>query len=81
MAIITDQQRKFYETTLEMTKQAAALRSDLCVLYASGGSPAEASTGLMLQGSHFLQKPYGDIQLQEALTKTLNAAPARNFPV
>lgn len=61
----------------ELAKQASALRTDLRVLYASGGKHADASTGMVLEGSHFLQKPYEERQLQSALAHALDAAPVR----
>jgi len=61
----------------EVAKRAVELRSEICVLYTSGGDLSGHSEGLVLDGSHFLQKPYGDIQLQTSLAAALQAAPAR----
>ncbi len=61
----------------ELAQQASALRADLRVLYASGGKHADPSTGLVLEGSHFLQKPYDERQLQAALAMALQAAPVQ----
>lgn len=61
----------------ELALQAVELRPEICVLYATGSDPADASLGLVLEGSHFLQKPYGDIQLKASLEAALQAAPAR----
>jgi CheY-like chemotaxis protein len=62
----------------ELAMQAAPLRADLRVLYASGGAHADPATGLVLEGSHFLQKPYDETQLQTALAVALQAAPVRS---
>jgi DNA-binding NtrC family response regulator len=62
----------------ELAHQASALRADLRILYASGGKHAESSLGLVLEGSHFLQKPYDERQLQVALAMALHAAPVRS---
>ena len=61
----------------ELARQASSLRHDLRVLYTSGGKPADPSTGLVLEGSHFLQKPYDEKQLQAALAMALQAASVR----
>ena len=65
----------------ELAQQASSLRADLRVLYASGGKHADPSTGLVLEGSHFLQKPYDERQLAAALAMALQAAPARSTAV
>ncbi len=65
----------------ELAQQASALRADLRVLYASGGKHADPSTGLVLEGSHFLQKPYDERQLHAALAMALQAPPVRNQTV
>ena len=61
----------------ELAKQAVALRPSLSVLYTTGDKLADPGTGLVLEGSHFLQKPYGDIELEAALAAALRATPAR----
>jgi len=61
----------------EVARRAVDLRSEICVLYTSGGDLSGHSEGLVLDGSHFLQKPYGDLQLQASLAVALQAAPAR----
>jgi len=53
------------------------LRPEICVLYTSGGDLSGHSEGMVLDGSHFLQKPYGDMQLQASLAFALQAAPVR----
>ena len=61
----------------EVAKQAVYLRPEICVLYTSGGDLSGHSEGMVLDGSHFLQKPYGDMQLQASLAFALQAAPVR----
>lgn len=61
----------------EIAMQAVELRSDICVLYTSGGKPTDASAVLVLEGAHFLEKPYGDVQLRASLGAALRGAPAR----
>lgn len=55
----------------ELAKAAVVLRPGLCVLYTTGDRLAEPESGLVLDGAHFLQKPYGEMQLQTALEATL----------
>ena len=62
----------------ELARHATSLRADLRVLYTSGGTLADPSDGLLLEGSHFLQKPYDEKQLHAALAKVLRSAPVRN---
>ena len=61
----------------ELALRAVDLRSNIGVLYTTGGDPKDPSMGLALEGSHFLPKPYGDLQLQASLTSALQAPPAR----
>ncbi len=61
----------------EIAMRAVELRSDIGVLYTSGGKQTDAAAGLVLEGAHFLEKPYGDVQLQASLAAALQAAPAR----
>ena len=65
----------------ELALRAVDLYAGLCVLYTTGGDPKDPSMRLALQGSHFLPKPYGDLQLQASLTSALQAAPARRHAV
>ncbi len=62
----------------ELARQASSLCDVLRVLYVSGGKQADLSTGLVLEGSHFLPKPYDEPQLQAALAMALQAAPVQN---
>ena len=61
----------------ELAKEAVVLRPGLSVLYTTGDQLAHPDTGLVLQGSHFLQKPYDEMQLQMALATTLLALQAQ----
>ena len=61
----------------EVAKRAVELRSEICILYTSGGDLLGQPKGLFLDGSHFLQKPYGDMQLKASLAAALQATPAR----
>jgi len=69
------------EGGFEVAKRAVDLRPEICVLYTSGGDLTGHSEGLVLDGSHFLQKPYGDVQLLASLAAALLAAPARRLKV
>ena len=60
----------------ELAKEAVALRPGLYVLYTTGDTFAHPDTGLVLEGSHFLQKPYGEAQLQMALEATFRTTQA-----
>jgi CheY-like chemotaxis protein len=60
----------------ELAKEAVVLRPGLGVLYTTGDKLAHPDTGLVLAGSHFLQKPYDEVQLQMAfavMQQTLKA--------
>jgi len=61
----------------ELALHAVELHSDVCVLYATGRDPTDPSACLALDGSHFLEKPYGDMQLRAALETALQSSPAR----
>jgi CheY-like chemotaxis protein len=61
----------------EIAMRAVDLRSDICVLYTSGAEPTDAVAAVALEGAHFLEKPYGDVQLRASLAAALRAAPAR----
>lgn len=60
----------------EVAIRAVDLRSEICVLYTTGGDHPDQAAGLVLAGSHFLPKPYGDVQLRASLSAALGAAPA-----
>jgi len=59
----------------ELAIRAVELRPDICVLYAAGRDPTDPAASLVLKGAHFLQKPYGDMQLRASLETALQAAP------
>ena len=57
----------------EVARMAVEIRPGLPVLYASGNSLADAATGLVLEGAHFLPKPYSEDQLKISIKKMLGA--------
>ncbi len=57
----------------ELAHLAVGLRPGLRVLYTTGGQRADLSTGLVLAGSHFLQKPYSEDQLGVSIGAVLGA--------
>lgn len=57
----------------EVARMAVEIRPGLPVLYASGNSLADATTGLVLEGAQFLPKPYSEDQLRIAIQKLLGA--------
>ena len=61
----------------ELAKAAIVLRPGLGVLYTTGDRLANPDTGLVLEGSHFLQKPYDEVQLQMAFAVMHHALQAR----
>jgi len=65
----------------ELAIRAVELRSDICVLYATGRESTGRSAALVLDRSHFLEKPYGDMQLRASLETALQAAPARRLMI
>ena len=65
----------------EIAMRAVELRSNICVLYTSGGKATDAAAVMVLEGAHFLEKPYGNVQLQASLAAALQAAPARRTTV
>jgi DNA-binding NtrC family response regulator len=55
----------------EIAHQAIALRPDLRVIYTTGNSITEKMTALFVEGACFLQKPYSQRQLQNAVEELL----------
>ena len=55
----------------EIARQAVELRPDLAVLYTTGNSPSAEMNSLFVKGSHFLQKPYTQSQLQDSIEELL----------
>jgi len=57
----------------ELAHQAIALRPHLRVLYTTGNSITETMKALLIDGTHFLRKPYTQTQLQDSVRDLLAA--------
>lgn len=57
----------------ELARQAIALRPNLRVLYTTGNSMTEKMKALLVEGTHFLRKPYTEHQLQNSIIDLLAA--------
>lgn len=57
----------------ELAHQAIALRPNLRVLYTTGNSMTEQMKALLVEGTHFLRKPYTEHQLQNSIIDLLAA--------
>jgi DNA-binding NtrC family response regulator len=57
----------------ELAYEAIKLRPTLRVLYTTGNSISDKMKALFVEGSHFLQKPYSEQQLQSSVEKLLAA--------
>jgi CheY-like chemotaxis protein len=57
----------------ELAHQAIALRPNLRVLYTTGNSMTEKMKALLVEGTHFLRKPYTEHQLQNSIIDILAA--------
>jgi DNA-binding NtrC family response regulator len=57
----------------DLALQAIALRPGLRVLYTTGNTVTEKMKALLVEGTHFLRKPYTQNQLHESV-KTMLAA-------
>jgi CheY-like chemotaxis protein len=57
----------------DLALQAIALRPKLRVLYTTGNAITEKMKALLVEGTHFLRKPYTQNQLQDSV-KTMLAA-------
>jgi DNA-binding NtrC family response regulator len=55
----------------EVALQAIALRPGLRVLYTTGNTVTEKMNALLLEGTHFLHKPYTESQLEESVQTCL----------
>ncbi len=51
--------------------QATALRPGLRVLYTTGNTITEKMKALLIEGTHFLRKPYTENQLQDSVKTML----------
>ena len=58
----------------ELALQAIALRPKLRVLYTTGNTVTDKMKALLVEGMHFLCKPYTENQLQDSV-KTMLASP------
>jgi CheY-like chemotaxis protein len=57
----------------DLALQAIALRPNLRVLYTTGNTVTEKMKALLVEGTHFLRKPYTQHQLQNAIGELLTA--------
>ena len=57
----------------ELAHQAIALRPNLRVLYTTGNSVTDKMKALLIEGTHFLRKPYTQHQLQDSVRDMLAA--------
>jgi DNA-binding NtrC family response regulator len=57
----------------ELAQEAIKLRPKLRVLYATGNSITDKMKASFVEGSHFLQKPYTQQQLQTSVEELLAA--------
>lgn len=55
----------------ELALQAIALRPNLRVLYTTGNTITEKMKALLVEGTHFLSKPYTENQLQNSVKDML----------
>jgi CheY-like chemotaxis protein len=51
----------------ELAHQAIKLRRNLRVLYTTGNTVNDKMKALFVEGAHFLQKPYTELQLQSSV--------------
>lgn len=57
----------------ELAYQAIALRPELRVLYTTGNNITDEMKALLVEGTHFLRKPYTQLQLQTSVAEMLAA--------
>jgi DNA-binding NtrC family response regulator len=57
----------------DLALQAIALRPNLRVLYTTGNTITEKMKVLLIEGTHFLRKPYTESQLQDSVRTMLAA--------
>ena len=57
----------------ELAHQAIQLRLNLRVLYTTGSTINDKMKGMFVEGAHFLQKPYTQIQLKNSVELLLAA--------
>ena len=57
----------------DLAHQAIKLRPGLRVLYTTGNSMSDKMKALLIEGAHFLRKPYAQYQLQNSVEELLAA--------
>jgi DNA-binding NtrC family response regulator len=57
----------------DLAYHARALRPELRVLYTTGNAVTDKMKALLIDGAHFLRKPYTQNQLQDSVTNMLAA--------
>jgi CheY-like chemotaxis protein len=57
----------------DLAHQAVALRPKLRVLYTTGNNITDKMKALLIEGTHFLRKPYTQHQLQSSVREMLTA--------
>ena len=57
----------------DLAIQAIAMRPNLRVLYTTGNTVTEKMKALLVEGTHFLRKPYTQNQLQDSVKDMLAA--------
>lgn len=57
----------------DLAHQAIALRPKLRVLYTTGNSITEKMKAMLIEGTHFLRKPYTQLELKNSVSDTLAA--------
>ena len=57
----------------DLALQAITLRPNLRVLYTTGNNITDKMKALLVEGTHFLRKPYTQHQLQESVKDMLAA--------
>ena len=58
----------------ELARHAVDIRPELRVLYTTGNSVNDEMAALFVDGAHFLQKPYTQMQLQNSIDHLLAAS-------
>ena len=57
----------------DLARQALALRPNLRVLYTTGNAVTDKMKALLIEGTHFLGKPYTQHQLQNSIRELVPA--------
>jgi CheY-like chemotaxis protein len=57
----------------DLAVQAIALRPNLRVLYTTGNTVTDKMKALLVEGTHFLAKPYTETHLQKSVAKMFEA--------